>query len=244
MNKPNPTAAFLVIGDEILSGRTKDANINFLATELVAIGIDLKEVRIVPDEKLSIVANLNHFRNNLDLVFTSGGIGPTHDDLTAEAVAEAFGLQLEINQKAKEIIQSRAQNQGLEFNEARMRMARIPPGAKLIDNPVSGAPGFVIENVYVLAGVPRIFRAMVGNVIKELPHGKKLLSKTVKVHQPEGEIAGKLSIIASENPEVSIGSYPFFEEGKLGANVVVRGKNIDLVNSVETTLKKVFMVNH
>ncbi len=242
MNNINPTASLIVIGDEILSGRTQDANINFLAKELNAIGITFKEVRIVPDNTQAIVTSLNILRSECDIVFTSGGIGPTHDDITADAIAKAFDLQLEVNQTAKQIIQERAHKQGLELNEARLRMARMPCGSQLVDNPVSGAPGFIIENVYVFAGVPRIFRAMVGNVIDDLPHGQSLTSATIKVFRPEGELASKLAIIAHENPEVSIGSYPFFEEGILGSNVVVRGQNMALVHRIEAAVKRAFSV--
>ncbi len=230
----------LVIGDEILSGRTQDANVNALAKELVAVGIDLCEVRIVPDKTPVIVASLNALRQTFDLVFTCGGIGPTHDDITADAVAKAFDLELVVNPTAKEIILARAQKQGLDLNEARLRMARMPRGAKLVQNSVSGAPGFIIENVYVFAGVPRIFRSMLGHVIDELPHGRRLLSKTVHVQQPEGEVASQLAEVAAQHPNVSIGSYPFFENGVFGSSVVVRGKDQSLVTSVAQSLSQIF----
>ena len=237
----NPTAAFLVIGDEILSGRTQDLNVAFLAKSLGTNGVDLEEVRIVPDIIPSIVSALNDLRNRFDLVFTSGGIGPTHDDITADAVAKAFSTQLEINREAKAIIEARAKAQGLELNESRLRMARIPKGAKLIKNNVSGAPGIKIGNVYVMAGVPAIFRSMVGEVIPELPSGKPQLSRTITINRPEGEIAQELGKVAEEWPSLSIGSYPFFKNSTYGSNVVVRGHNNKHVLMVEQQIKNIFL---
>ncbi len=237
----NPTAAFLVIGDEILSGRTQDLNVAFLAKSLGTNGVYLEEVRIVPDIIPSIVSALNDLRNRFDLVFTSGGIGPTHDDITADAVAKAFSTQLEINREAKAIIEARAKAQGLELNESRLRMARIPKGAKLIKNNVSGAPGIKIGNVYVMAGVPAIFRSMVGEVIPELPSGKPQLSRTITINRPEGEIAQELGKVAEEWPSLSIGSYPFFKNSTYGSNVVVRGHNDKHVLMVEQQIKNIFL---
>ena len=237
----NPTAAFLVIGDEILSGRTQDLNVSFLAKSLGTNGVDLGEVRIVPDVIPTIVSALNDLRVGFDLVFTSGGIGPTHDDITADAVAKAFSTKLEINQQAKALIEARAKAQSLELNEARLRMARIPKGAELIQNNVSGAPGFRIGNVYVMAGVPAIFRAMVGEVIPELPTGKPQLSRTITINRPEGEIAKELGKIAENWPSLSIGSYPFFQNSVYGSNVVVRGHNDGHVRQVEQQIKKIFL---
>lgn len=238
----NPTAAFLVIGDEILSGRTQDLNVAFLAKSLGENGVELSEVRVVPDIIPTIVSALNDLRNQFDLVFTSGGIGPTHDDITADAVALAFVAELEINQQAREIIESRAQVQGLALNESRLRMARIPKGAELIKNNVSGAPGFRMENVYVMAGVPAIFRSMVGEVIPDLPSGKPQLSRTITVHRPEGEIAQDLSKIANKWPSLSIGSYPFFKDNTYGSNVVVRGHVDAEVLEAEKQIRQLFII--
>lgn len=237
----NPTAAFLVIGDEILSGRTQDLNVSFLAKSLGTNGVDLAEVRIVPDFIPTIVSALNAIRAKYDLVFTSGGIGPTHDDITADAVAKAFSIELEINMQAKALIEARAKAQSLELNEARLRMARIPKGAELIKNNVSGAPGFRIGNVYVMAGVPAIFRSMVGEVIPELPSGTPQISRTITINRPEGEIARELGIIAEKWPSLSIGSYPFFKNSVYGSNVVVRGHNEEHVRQVEQQIKNIFL---
>ncbi len=241
----NPTAAFLVIGDEVLSGRTQDMNVAFIAKSLSEKGVDLMEVRIVPDVVPTIASALNELRNKFDLIFTSGGIGPTHDDITADAVAEAFSTKLVVNSEAKALIEARAKAQSLELNEARLRMARIPVGAKLIKNSVSGAPGFNIGNVYVMAGVPKIFRAMVSEVIPELPSGKPQLSRTITINRPEGEIAHELGRIAKEWPSVSIGSYPFFKNNAsgttYGSNVVVRGQDEQSVIKAEKQIKDFFL---
>lgn len=213
-----PTAAILLIGNELLSGKTQDANLQFLGTELGALGIRLMEARIVRDEHAAIGAHLNELRRAYTYVFTTGGIGPTHDDITAEAVARAFGTELEINAEAVE----RLQKGNAELNEARLRMARIPAGAVLIDNPLSIAPGFRIENVYVLAGVPAIARSMFGTIAKELTPGLAIRSVTVEVQAREGDFAGALARIAADHPDVEIGSYPFSRDGRLGASIVVR----------------------
>jgi len=236
----NPGAAMLVIGDEILSGRTKDRNVAHLATELGTIGIDLREVRIVPDERNRIVESLNELRRVHDYVFTCGGIGPTHDDITSQSIAVAFGCDFAVNEDARKIIADRARSQGLEMNEARLRMARMPVGADLIRNSVSGAPGFVVENVYVLAGIPVIFRAMLSTLLPELSGGKPFHSRTVEVRRPEGELAGPLGEIASQSPDLSIGSYPFAVGGIYGARIVVRGKDPASVDRAMESIKQAF----
>lgn len=220
---PNPTAAMLVIGDEILSGRTRDANMHYLAGELARIGVDLEEVRIVSDKADRIIAALNAMRADYDHVFTSGGIGPTHDDITADAVAQAFGVAIDVREDARAILAAHYQRTGLELNAARLRMARIPDGAALIDNPVSSAPGFRLGNVHVMAGVPAVFQAMVASVLPGLQGGAALFSQTLCIQRGEGEIAGVLADLAIAHPEVSIGSYPFQRDGAYGVNVVVRG---------------------
>ncbi|HKK96700.1 MAG TPA: competence/damage-inducible protein A [Marivita sp.] len=220
---PNPTAAMLVIGDEILSGRTRDANMHFLAQELTKVGIDLREVRIVSDDRQAIVSALNALRESYDTVITSGGIGPTHDDITADCVAAAFGVHIDVRDDARALLQDYYESTGKDFNEARKRMARIPDGATLIDNPVSIAPGFSIDNVHVMAGVPSVFQAMVASVIPTLTGGAPMLSQSLRVQRGEGDIAGPLGVIADAYPGVSIGSYPFQQNGAYGSNVVVRG---------------------
>mgnify|MGYP005841688731 CR=1 FL=1 len=237
---PNPTAAMLVIGDEILSGRTRDANMHFLAGALTRHGISLREVRIVSDDHDAIVAALNALRKGFDHVFTSGGIGPTHDDITADAVAAAFGVSIDVRSDARAILAERSARLGLELNEARLRMARIPEGAELIENPVSGAPGFTIGNVHVMAGVPNIFQAMVASVLPGLTGGVPLLSQSLRIDRAEGEIAGPLRDLAEEFPDLSIGSYPFMRDGVHGANIVVRGSDGARVNAAMQRLQAVF----
>ena len=219
------TAAMLVIGDEILSGRTKDRNIGHLADMMTAIGIDLKEVRIVPDEEDAIVSALNEIRTRYTYVFTTGGIGPTHDDITADAVAKAFGVPCEYDAKAYALLEESYARRGMEFTEARKRMARMPRGAEHIDNPVSVAPGFRIGNVHVMAGVPSIFQAMLDNVVPTLKTGTRMLSATVHCPVGEGTIGGPLAEIQHRHPDTIIGSYPKYGEGKFWTELVVRARN-------------------
>jgi molybdenum cofactor synthesis domain-containing protein len=219
----NPTAAILVIGDEILSGRTRDANMHYLAGELAAKGIDLREVRIVADEIADIAAAVNALRLRYDHVFTSGGIGPTHDDITADAIAAAFGVPLAVRADARDILARHYASTGAELNEARLRMARIPEGAILIENPISAAPGFSLANVHVMAGVPDIFRAMVASLLPRLTGGAPLLSQTLRIERGEGTIAKPLAELAQEYADLSFGSYPFIQNGAYGTNIVVRG---------------------
>jgi len=219
----NPTAAMLVIGDEILSGRTRDSNMHHLAGELTGRGIRLAEARMVPDVHDRIVDAVNALREGHDHVFTSGGIGPTHDDITADAVAAAFGVPISVRDDARAILEAHYKRTGLELNEARLRMARIPDGATLIDNPVSAAPGFSLGNVHVMAGVPAIFQAMVAGVLPLLTSGAPLLSQMIDVNRGEGEIAGPLGEMAARFPELSFGSYPYIRNGAHGTQLVVRG---------------------
>lgn len=219
----NPTAAMLVIGDEILSGRTRDSNMHYLAGELTRIGIRLAEARVVADDHAAIVAAVNALRAGHDHVFTSGGIGPTHDDITADAIAAAFGVAIDHRADALALLQAHYDRSGLEFNAARRRMARIPDGATLIDNPVSTAPGFTLGNVHVMAGVPNIFQAMVASVLPKLTGGAPLLSQSLRVNQGEGEIAAGFGALAAEFPDLSMGSYPFIQNGAHGTNLVIRG---------------------
>jgi molybdenum cofactor synthesis domain-containing protein len=221
----NPTAAMLVIGDEILSGRTLDSNTNYLAKELTEHGIDLREVRVVSDDATAIVSAVQALSNAFDHVFTSGGIGPTHDDITADCIAEAFGASIDVRDDARALLAAHYERQGSELNEARLRMARIPEGAALIDNPVSVAPCFILGNVHVMAGVPSVFKAMVATVMPTLTGGAPLLSQTLRVDRGEGDIAGPLGLLAKDYPELSLGSYPFQKDGKYGSNIVIRGQD-------------------
>jgi molybdenum cofactor synthesis domain-containing protein len=220
------TAAILVIGDEILSGRTKDKNIGYIAEYLTNLGIDLKEVRVVPDEENEIVDALNALRKRYTYVFTTGGIGPTHDDITADAVAKAFGVSIDYHPRALEIIAARVKERGQEMNEARMRMARIPKGAELVENKASGAPGFRIENVIVMAGVPSIMQVMLDAAAPGLRTGAKMESVSIRADLKEGDIGTELGEIARAHPSVMIGSYPFFDE-KIGpnTNIVIRSRD-------------------
>ncbi|MCX7566613.1 molybdopterin-binding protein [Sulfitobacter sp. F26169L] len=236
----NPTAAMLVIGDEILSGRTRDANMHHLAGELAEVGITLAEVRIVPDQRDVIVAAVRALSGTHDTVFTSGGIGPTHDDITADCMAEAFGQSIDVRDDARAILQAHYDKSGTDLNEARLRMARIPEHAGLIENPVSAAPGFIIENVYVMAGVPSVFKAMVASVIPSLTGGAPLLSKTLTVYRGEGDIAGPFGEIAQAYPSLSMGSYPFQRDGKYGANLVVHGQDSAILDEAMKKLEEVF----
>src|SRR6476620_1962242 len=220
------TAAVLVIGDEILSGRTKDKNIGYIAEYLTRIGIDLREVRIVGDGEAEIVGALNALRACYTYVFTTGGIGPTHDDITAECVAKAFGVAIDFDPRAIKILGERLKQTGGEFNEARMRMTRIPAGANLVHNKVSAAPGFWLGNVIVMAGVPSIMQVMLDEVAPKLKTGVRMLSETVRADCREGDIGSPLGEIAKINPEVSIGSYPFFDEHRgPNTNVVLRARD-------------------
>ncbi len=220
---PNPTAAMLVIGDEILSGRTRDSNMHHLAGQLTERGIVLREVRVVADDHAAIVAGVNALRVGVDHVFTSGGIGPTHDDITADAIADAFGVAITHRADAMALLQAHYDRQGQPFNEARQRMARIPDGARLIDNPVSIAPGFSLGNVHVMAGVPKIFEAMLQGVLAGIAGGPPLQSRSLRVERGEGEIAAAFGALAAEYSDLSMGSYPFNMNGAFGTNLVVRG---------------------
>ena len=238
------TAGLLVIGDEILSGRTKDKNIGYIAEYLTGIGVDLTEVRVVADDEAAIVAALNEMRARYTYVFTTGGIGPTHDDITAECVARAFGVPIGHDPRAVAIMKERLAQTGAELNEARMRMTRIPAGAELVLNKVSAAPGFWLGNVIVMAGVPSIMQVMLDEVAPKLKTGICMLSETVRADAREGDIGTPLGEIAKAHPEVAIGSYPFFDE-KTGpnTNVVLRARDQDKLTTarqaVEAMLQRV-----
>ena len=227
----NPTAAMLVIGDEILSGRTRDVNMHYLAKQLAEAGIDLKEARFVPDENGTIIGAVQALSAMYDHVFTSGGIGPTHDDITADCIAAAFDRAIDVRDDARHLLEVHYAKSGTELNAARLRMARVPDGASLIENPVSVAPGFTIENVHVMAGVPSVFEAMVASVLPTLTGGAPLKSRTIRVEKGEGDIAGPLGDLALRFPMLSIGCYPFQKDGKFGANVVIRGSDAGAVDA-------------
>ena len=220
---PNPTAALVVIGDEILSGRTKDVNIGATADFCTDLAIDLTEVRVVADVEEDIVAAVNALRARYTYVFTTGGIGPTHDDITADAIAKAFGVALPINEVARGMLEARWKERGIESNAARLRMARIPEGAQLIVNEVSAAPGFNIGNVYVMAGVPVIMRAMLEAIAPTLRGGRKVHSLTVRSRVGEGTIGGPLAALQEQFPDVKMGSYPRMGDGSVLTELVLRG---------------------
>ena len=225
-------AAILIIGNEILSGRTQDTNTSTLATWLNSIGITVNEVRVIPDIEKTIVDTLNILRKNNNYVFTSGGIGPTHDDITAESVSKAFELKYVIHKEAFKILENYYKPG--EFNEGRQKMVMMPENAKLILNPTSGAPGFSVENVFCLPGVPSILKSMLGGLKNRLVGGEPILSHTISLRTVESEIANSLTKIQDQNKDVEIGSYPFFHAGKLGVSIVLRSENqikIDNCNS-------------
>lgn len=227
MSKPDVvTAAVLVIGDEILSGRTKDKNIGYIADYMTALGIDLKEVRVVSDDEGAIVAALNALRSAYTYVFTTGGIGPTHDDITADCIAKAFGVELEFHPEAVAIMKERTARMGGELNEARMRMTRIPKGGALVHNKVSGAPGFWIGNVITMAGIPSVMNAMLDEVAPKLKTGVKMISESIRADAREGDVGTELGAIAKAHPDTIIGSYPFVDEkGGPNTNLVIRSRD-------------------
>lgn len=236
------TAGILVIGDEILSGRTKDKNIGFIAEYLTNIGIDLKEVRVVSDDEPEIIAALDALRGRYNYVFTTGGIGPTHDDITADAVAKAFGVAIDHH---PEVVARFKERFGDDLNEARLRMARIPDGADLIQSATILAPGFKIGNVIVMAGVPSIMQAMMDIVSPKLKSGVRMLSDTVRADAREGDIGGPLREIAKAHPDAIIGSYPFFDEAqKPNVNLVVRSRDQDKLNAAMAAVKEMLVVLH
>lgn len=242
MQSDNPTAAILVIGDEILSGRTQDSNSHHLAGVLTGVGIDLREIRVVADDHAAIVAALRALNRSLggawDMVFTSGGIGPTHDDITADAVADAHGTNLEVNVEARRVMEERWAQLGVEITESRLRMARIPVGAKLILNAESAAPGFSIGGTHVMAGVPSVFRAMVTWLVPQLDAGRPPISETIRVMRPESEVAGDLHAVAGDYPALSLGSYPFHQVDGFGTNLVVRGLDRAQVSAAVAALRQ------
>ena len=215
-------AAILIIGNEILSGRTQDTNTSTLATWLNSIGVKVQEVRVIPDIEKTIVDTLNVLRKENDYVFTTGGIGPTHDDITAESVSKAFGLKYEIHKEGYKILE--AYYKPGEFNEGRQKMIWMPENAELILNPTSGAPGFSVDNVFCLPGVPSIMKSMLGGLKNKIVGGEPILSQTISLKTVESEIANSLTEVQENNKDVEIGSYPFFHAGKLGVSIVIRSE--------------------
>ncbi len=228
----SPTACILLIGNELLSGKTQDANLQYLGSELAELGVRLAEARVVPDDEDVIVATLNECRAQFDYVFTTGGIGPTHDDITAQCIATAFGRELILDEEAV----ARLRRGAFELNEARLKMARVPDGATLIDNPLSNAPGFRVENVFVLAGIPSVARAMFETIAADLAVGSPIHSRSVDVFLREGDIAEPLERIAAQYSDIDIGSYPFSRDGRFGANLVVRGTDVGQLEEALTQI--------
>ena len=225
-------AAIIIIGNEILSGRTQDSNSSTIALWLNSLGVKVQEVRVIPDVEDVIVQTINEVRKKNNYVFTTGGIGPTHDDITAKSISKAFNVKYEVNKEAYKILEN-YYKQG-EFNEGRQKMAWTPSQAKLISNPTSGAPGFIIGNVYCLPGVPSILKSMLGGLNNLISGGKPIISHTINLRTVESEIAKSLTLVQDSNKDVEIGSYPFFKAGKLGVNIVIRSdeqSKIDICTS-------------
>ncbi len=235
------TAAVLVIGNEILSGRTKDKNLGYLAENLTDLGIQVREARVVPDIPEEIIDAVNTMRAKFDYVFTTGGIGPTHDDITADCVAEAFGLPIGPNPKAVAMMEARYKRTGMAFNEARRRMSRTPEGAALVENPISTAPGFRVENVYVLAGIPQIAQAMFQSLKHELIGGDPVLSVAITAYIGEGMLAPGLGQIQQNHPDVDVGSYPFHRDGTFGATLICRSTDIASLQVVGDAIRALIL---
>ena len=229
-------ATILIIGNEILSGRTQDTNTSTLATWLNSIGVKVGEVRVIPDIEKTIIDTLNTLRSTYDYVFTTGGIGPTHDDITAESVSKAFGLKYEIHKEAFKILE--AYYKLGEFNEGRQKMVWMPENANLILNPTSGAPGFSVKNVFCLPGVPSILKSMLGGLTNSIVGGKPILSFTISLRTVESEIANSLTKVQDQNRDVEIGSYPFFQAGKLGVSIVIRSEDQSKIDNCNSQILK------
>ena len=237
MNKKTKVnAAILIIGNEILSGRTQDTNTSTLAIWLNSIGVKVEEVRVIPDVEKTIIDTLNYFRTSYDYVFTTGGIGPTHDDITAQSVSKTFGIKYEIHKEAYKILE--AYYKPGEFNEGRQKMCWMPENANLIYNPTSGAPGFSVENVFCLPGVPSILKSMLGGLTNSIVGGEPIKSHTISLKTVESEIASSLTKVQDENKDVEIGSYPFFHAGKLGVSIVIRSENQSKIDDCNSQILK------
>ena len=230
------TAAILIIGNEILSGRTQDTNTSTIAIWLNSIGVKVNEVRVIPDVEKTIVETLNLLRKENNYVFTTGGIGPTHDDITAQSISKAFNLEYEIHQEAFKILE--AYYKVGEFNEGRQKMVWMPKNANLILNPTSGAPGFYVENVFCLPGVPSILKSMLGGLKDKIVGGNPIISHTISLKTVESEIANSLTEVQNKNQDVEIGSYPFFHAGKLGVSIVIRSEDQDKIDYCNSQILK------
>ena len=245
--KTKVNAAILIIGNEILSGRTQDTNTSTLALWLNSIGVKVQEVKIIPDVEKTIINSVNHLRKIYDYVFTTGGIGPTHDDITAESIAKAFNLEYEIHKEGYKILE-KYYKPG-EFNKGRQKMIWMPKNAKLLLNPTSGAPGFSVENVFCLPGVPSILKSMLGGLKNDIVGGEPILSHTINLRTVESEIANSLTKVQDNNKDVEIGSYPFFQAGKLGVSIVIRSEDQNKINICSSQIldfvkqKKIEIVN-
>ena len=234
--KAKVNAAILIIGNEILSGRTQDTNTSTLALWLNSIGVKIEEVRVIPNIEKIIIKTLNSLRSNYDYIFTTGGIGPTHDDITAESVSKAFNIEYEIHKEAFKILEDYYKPG--EFNEGRKKMVWMPKNAKLILNPTSGAPGFSVENVFCLPGVPSILKSMLGGLKNRIVGGKPILSHTISLRTVESEIANSLTQVQTKNKDVEIGSYPFFHAGKLGVSIVLRSEDQSKIDNCNLEILK------
>lgn len=239
MTKANPTAAVIIIGNEILSGRTRDANLSYIGKRCDELGITLREARVIADDEPVIIDTVNLMRQLHDYVFTTGGIGPTHDDITAAAIAKAFGVRLERNPKAVAMLEDYYPPG--KINEARLKMADIPEGAGLIGNPVSGAPGIHIKNVFVLPGVPLIMQAMFEGMVDRLTGGLPMITRSIRTNLAEGAFAEALTVIQQQCPATSIGSYPFFREGRPGVNLVIRSTDGTAVDDAEQKINSMIV---
>jgi molybdenum cofactor synthesis domain-containing protein len=235
------TAAVVIIGNEILSGRIRDENLQFLATALNECGVRLREVRVVPDLEAEIVEAVNALRSRHNYVFTTGGIGPTHDDITADSIAAAFGLPIHHHPDAVALLQGRFRQTGVEVNDARLRMARVPAGATLVENPISAAPGFRIGNVFVLAGVPVVMRAMFESLRHQLAGGEPVRSLAIAAHLSEGVMAAGLGALQLKYPEVDIGSYPFYRGGRYGTSIVCRATDRTALEQAGNELRQLML---
>ena len=235
-NKKEIIAAIIIIGNEVLSGRTKDINTSTIATWLNTLGIEVKEVRVIPDDKKKIIDTLNELRKKFNYIFTTGGIGPTHDDITAESISDAFGIEYGFHKEAFSILENYYKPG--EFTQGRQKMAKMPTTAKLITNPSSGAPGFYVENVFCLPGVPSILKAMLGGIQNKIAGGEPILSHTINLRTVESEIAKSLSDVQNKNSDVEIGSYPFFRAGKLGVSLVLRGTDQNKIDTCNSEILK------
>ena len=234
--KTKVNAAILIIGNEILSGRTQDTNTSTIAVWLNSIGVRVEEVRVIPDKEKTIIETLNFLRSTYNYIFTSGGIGPTHDDITAQSVSKAFGLKYEIHKEAFKILE--AYYKPGEFNDGRQKMVWMPKNANLILNPTSGAPGFNVENVFCLPGVPSILKSMLGGLTNTIVGGEPIKSHTISLRTVESEIANSLTKVQDQNKDVEIGSYPFFHAGKLGVSIVLRSENQSKIDNCNSEILK------